>query len=93
MVRVDFDLVESVLAGMEYPARRWQLVTWAEFNAAALPVIDALLALPDTTYTCADDVVRAARNDSEPINLCQHRRHPRSCPMHMGTHWPSRLAS
>lgn len=38
------------LTGMPYPARRWQLVAWADYNCASSQVREALRHLPDRTY-------------------------------------------
>jgi len=82
----DLDVVSSVLEGMPYPAHRWQIMTWAEFNGAALSVVDALMAIPEASYSCVRDVYEAAEatDAKASARLCQHRRHTRWCPMHKG---------
>jgi hypothetical protein len=89
MIVLDLRVVNSALAGLSFPARRWELVSWAEFNAASGVVVDALMALPDRAFFGANDIVQAATSEPEPMRLCQHRRHPRTCPLHIGSsHWP-----
>jgi Protein of unknown function (DUF2795) len=94
MISVDAELIASVLAGMPFPASRWEIVTWAEFNGAAWPIIDVLADLPDRRFHGSQDIAaEVAGVRKEPESLCKHRRHPRSCPLHMGTNWPNTLAS
>jgi hypothetical protein len=47
------------LAGMPYPARRWQTLTWADFNCASDQVRDALRRLPDKTYSTPRELLEA----------------------------------
>ena len=47
----DTHQLSYALAGMPYPARRWQMVTWADFNCASSVVREALHHLPDQEYT------------------------------------------
>jgi hypothetical protein len=45
----EFELAHA-LNGMPYPARRWQLVAWADYNCASSQVREALRHLPDRAY-------------------------------------------
>lgn len=38
------------LRGVSYPAQRWQLLTWADYNAAPSRLRDAVWQLPERTY-------------------------------------------
>jgi hypothetical protein len=49
----------AALAGISYPAQRWQLVTWADFNAASAETCARLLALPERAYRSLADVISA----------------------------------
>jgi hypothetical protein len=93
MVEMSPGLVESALAEMPFPARRWEIVTWAEFNGAVPALVTALSCIPDWTYTDARMVhTAAARSEApKPVELCSHRRHPKHCPKHMGHNWPHEL--
>ena len=53
------DQVDSVLAGMTYPAQRWELLTWAEYNGSGRVIMDALDAIPEGRYCGPAEVVAA----------------------------------
>jgi hypothetical protein len=76
--------IASALAGMPYPARLWQIVTWAEYNAASLMVMDTLHRLSERTYFRPQEIVDALMGQGamEATLMCRHRRHPRECPWH-----------
>jgi hypothetical protein len=45
------------LTGMPYPAHRWQLVAWADYNCASSQVREALRHLPDRTYASLSQLI------------------------------------
>lgn len=45
------------LAGMPYPARRWQTVAWADYNCASSQLREALRHLPDRTYVSLNQLI------------------------------------
>jgi hypothetical protein len=47
------------LGGMPYPARRWQTVTWAEYNCASEEVLEALRYLPNKIYSSIYEIMDA----------------------------------
>lgn len=49
------------LAGMVYPARRWQTIAWADFNCTSDQIREALRELPERTYADFGEVVDALR--------------------------------
>jgi hypothetical protein len=51
MTLLDDRQITPALAGMPYPARRRQLVTWSGHNCASQVVLDAPQRLPDLEYT------------------------------------------
>lgn len=74
--------IEGVLIGMPYPARLWEILTWAEYNGAGPVILNALHTLPEQAYTCADAVVDAIGlygTGTAGDRGCHHRRHPRAC--------------
>jgi hypothetical protein len=50
----------QALRGMPYPAQRWQLFIWADFNGAAWMVIPTISALPEREYANFEEVCREA---------------------------------
>jgi ABC-type transporter Mla subunit MlaD len=42
--------IAQALVGMPYPARRWQILAWAEYNGAGSPLRMALLEIPEKSY-------------------------------------------
>jgi hypothetical protein len=75
------DQVAAVLAGMSYPARRWEIIAWAEYNGASRVMLDALLQIPEHAYSWPHEIADALVA-SGLIASCRHRRHPRECPWH-----------
>jgi hypothetical protein len=51
------------LAGMPYPARRWQTITWAEYNCASEQLLKALRYLPK------QDLQRHLRDHGRPAHV------------------------
>lgn len=49
--------LDHALTGMPYPARRWQLLGWADFNCASRKLRDVLAGVPDRVYKSKRDVV------------------------------------
>jgi len=52
--------IPALLVGMPYPAQRWQLVVWADYNGGGAAARAALLKLPERTYRSLSDVLNAA---------------------------------
>ena len=50
-------LAQEILKGATYPASRDDLVAYARDQDAALPVIEALLRIPDQDYDDSDAVI------------------------------------
>jgi hypothetical protein len=50
-------LAQEILKGASYPASRDDLVAYARDQDAALPVIEALLRIPDQDYDDSDAVI------------------------------------
>ena len=57
MVTISGELLAHALAGMPFPARRWQTMAWAEFNCASEQVREALRYMPDRNYTTLSEIV------------------------------------
>ena len=57
---INEDQLVQALRGMPYPARRWQLLSWADFNGAAWMVIPTVSALPEREYADFEEVCREA---------------------------------
>lgn len=57
MTLLETDQLQHALAGMAYPARRWQMVTWADHNCASGEVREALRHLPDRRYASFDELI------------------------------------
>ena len=51
------ELAQEILKGASYPASRDDLVAYARDQDAALPVIEALLRIPDQDYDDSDAVI------------------------------------
>ena len=51
--------MRSVLAGMSYPAFRWEIIVWAEYNGAGPSVLDALHEIPRRVYAGSEEVLAA----------------------------------
>jgi hypothetical protein len=49
--------LNDALAGMPYPARRWQMVIRAELNLASSEVQEVLQHLPDQEYTSLRELI------------------------------------
>jgi uncharacterized protein DUF2795 len=54
-------LVESLIEGMPLPARRDEIVEYAQIEGADEDMLDALRALPDREYESADDIGETLR--------------------------------
>jgi hypothetical protein len=61
MAEVNPALVESLIEGMPLPARRDEIVEYAQVEGAEENMLDALRALPDREYESADDIGEALR--------------------------------
>ena len=59
------ELAGGYLGGMAYPARRDDLVAYAERQDAARPVIDALTRIPDRRYDRPEAVCDAIAEEEE----------------------------
>jgi hypothetical protein len=62
----------SALREQRFPARRWELITLADYNGADGRTQRDLRALPDGVYRCFDHVVRAveqANTDARPMGV------------------------
>jgi hypothetical protein len=55
------ELIAAALVGMPFPGRCWQLIAWADYNAAPQTTRDLLRRLPeDTVYPNLGHVVAQA---------------------------------
>jgi hypothetical protein len=54
------------LSGMSFPARSWEIVTWAEYNGASSQLRDLLRRLPDGRYASLSQVADAASTLATP---------------------------
>ena len=68
------DQLDNALAGMPWPARRWQTVAWADFNRASAQLREVLRHLPDNTYANVDELINTMaaieqRADAFPVRL------------------------
>jgi Protein of unknown function (DUF2795) len=61
MTEVNPTLVESLIEGMPLPARRDEIVEYAQIEGAEEDLLDALRALPDREYESADDIGETLR--------------------------------
>ena len=50
----------QALLGMPYPAQRWQLLIWADFNGSGWMVMPTISELPAREYTDFHDVCQEA---------------------------------
>jgi hypothetical protein len=51
-------LVRGALEGLQFPARQYEVVTYATDRGGVEPaVLDALVALPSRAFTSAEDVI------------------------------------
>jgi hypothetical protein len=48
--RVEMRDLASVLEGLNFPARRWQIIAWATYNGAGLQLVGALQSMPEGSY-------------------------------------------
>jgi hypothetical protein len=55
-------LDKSLLVGMPYPVKRWQILTWAEHNGAGGIAVHALHEIPERTYSCSCEIATALQN-------------------------------
>lgn len=78
-MQLSTEQVDSVLAGMTYPAQRWEVLTWAEYNGAGRVILDALYGVPEQRFTQAEDIVRAVAARGELV--AAHTGRSR-CPRH-----------
>jgi hypothetical protein len=62
MTMNDPERIASVLAGMPFPARTWQLLAQADSYGADSQTREALSRLPQDTYANLTAVVTALRN-------------------------------
>lgn len=56
--------LEWFLKGVLYPAAKWQLLAWAEFNGASHTFLEVLHGMPHESYKCECQVAEAI-NSSE----------------------------
>jgi len=56
--------LSQALHEMPYPAQRWQLIIWADFNGSGWLVMPTLSELPDRQYNDFDEVCRAVVPES-----------------------------
>jgi hypothetical protein len=57
MTIISREELDHALAGMPWPARRWQTAAWADFNCASGQLREALRHLPDKTYAHIGDLI------------------------------------
>jgi hypothetical protein len=53
----DAEQLARACEGVPFPARRWQLTVWAEWNCASSELCEALHHLPDELYTSTGQLV------------------------------------
>ena len=61
MPRIGADQIAHALVGMTYPAPRWQVVAWADYNGASFQLREAVRGLPEKIYTSLAEIVVAMR--------------------------------
>jgi hypothetical protein len=74
--------VAGMLAGIRYPAQRWEIVAWAQYNGASPRTIEALLNIAESAYAGPHRIAEAVRSAMTADCGCRHRRHPRHCALH-----------
>jgi hypothetical protein len=77
--------VAGPLAGIAYPARRWEIVAWAQYNGASPMMTEMLLAIAEREYPGPTQIARALPGTAKPT-CCRHSRHPRNCPQRSSHH-------
>jgi hypothetical protein len=55
--------------GVPFPARRWQLVAWAEWNCASSELCEAFRHLPGDLYTSSGQLVELFESVRRRANL------------------------
>ena len=58
VVREELRYLASVLEGLSFPAERWQVIAWASYNGAGLPLVGALQDMPAILYLSVGHVGR-----------------------------------
>lgn len=48
--------LSSALEGVPFPARRWQLAAWADWNCASSEMREALRHVPDKLYAAPEEL-------------------------------------
>jgi Protein of unknown function (DUF2795) len=74
--------VAGLLSGISYPARRWEILAWAQHNGASPMMAQALGDIPEDEYPGPHQIAEALHTAAEATGCCRHRRHPRHCPRH-----------
>jgi hypothetical protein len=75
--RADAERVSQVLAGMAYPAAKWQLIMQAEEYGADAPTRAELWALPTGSYPDLPAVLAALGFEGAPVErLAKYRTQP-----------------
>lgn len=59
MTVISGEQLAHALAGMQFPARRWQTAAWADFNCASAQLREAVRGIPDQTYTSFEEIMKA----------------------------------
>jgi Protein of unknown function (DUF2795) len=60
MSKIGAHQLAHALVGMSFPAQRWEVVTWAEYNGVGSQVRDLLRRLPDGRYLSLAHVAEVA---------------------------------
>lgn len=74
--------IAGTLAGIRYPAQRWELVAWAQYNGASPRMVEALLNIAESEYSGPYRIAEAVQSAMGTDCGCRHRRHPRHCALH-----------
>lgn len=74
--------IAGALAGIRYPAQRWEIVAWAQYNGASPRMVEALLSTPEGVYSGPHRIAEAVHSSTGAGCGCRHRRHPRHCSHH-----------
>ena len=57
MAIISGEQLTHALAGMPFPARRWQTMAWADFNCASKQTREALRHIPVKMYTTICEIM------------------------------------
>jgi hypothetical protein len=58
-VSAELQYLTSILAGLRFPAKRWQIIAWASYNGAGLQLVGAMQNMPEIAYQSVGHVGQA----------------------------------